>query len=43
MLTVIKFCISPELKIWSVVQPLQVSRKSKGNENGKEYTDLVKK
>ena len=38
MLTVIKFHISPEL-----VQPLQVSPKSKNNENGKEYTDLVKK
>ena len=43
MLTVIKFHISPELKIWSIVQPLQVSPKSKSNENGKEYTDLVRK
>ena len=32
MLTVFKFHISIELKIWSIVQPLQVSQKSKGND-----------
>ena len=42
ILTVIKFHISSDLKIYCTVT-IQVSPKSKSNENGKEHTDLAMK